>query len=323
MVLGNSVGGFAAGRLAIRRPELVKGLVLVDAGGFGGRPLYVRAFCALMAKPGFLRRIYPAFSARYMRARTAADRRVRDVGIATTRADPGLRTVAELWASFASPEHDLRAEAALISAPTLVVWGKRDPVIPLRLGRRAVAAISGAELLVLDTGHAPQVSDPEAVAERLIPFAESAFAVGRGQHAPRRADVERSSLALRPAWRARRPGARRGARRGLPPRTGAGARVRARLAGQREPVAQRRGPTRRSLRMRRARPAARRAPAAAARRRPVAGRLRSACWPSTSSTRARRTPTPCRPARTRRSSRTSRGRWRARAPSPCARRAMP
>ena len=37
VVVGNSVGGFAAGRLAIRRPELVRGLVLVDSGGFLGR----------------------------------------------------------------------------------------------------------------------------------------------------------------------------------------------------------------------------------------------------------------------------------------------
>jgi pimeloyl-ACP methyl ester carboxylesterase len=34
IVLGNSVGGFAAARLAIRRPELVAGLVIVDGGGF-------------------------------------------------------------------------------------------------------------------------------------------------------------------------------------------------------------------------------------------------------------------------------------------------
>lgn len=34
IVLGNSVGGFAAARLAIRRPELVRGLVLIDSGGF-------------------------------------------------------------------------------------------------------------------------------------------------------------------------------------------------------------------------------------------------------------------------------------------------
>ena len=70
-----------------------------------------------------------------MRPRSEADRRVRDVGIATTREDPGLRAVTELWRSFASPEHDLREGAASISAPTLVVWGKRDPVIPLKLGR--------------------------------------------------------------------------------------------------------------------------------------------------------------------------------------------
>jgi pimeloyl-ACP methyl ester carboxylesterase len=176
VVVGNSVGGFAAGRLAVRRPELVKGLVIADGGGFGGRPPYVRAFCALMARPGFLRRIYPAFSARYMRARTDADRRARDVGVATTRADPGLRVVSELWRSFSSPEHDLRAEAPSITAPTLLIWGRRDPVIPPRLGKRAAALIPGSELVILDTGHAPHVSDPEGFGALLVPFADAAFA---------------------------------------------------------------------------------------------------------------------------------------------------
>jgi pimeloyl-ACP methyl ester carboxylesterase len=188
VVVGNSVGGFAAARLAIRRPELVKGLVIVDGGGFAGRPLYARAFCALMARPWFLRRIYPTFSARYMRARTAADRRVRDVGVATTREDPGLRAVSELWRSFASPEHDVRAEAGSIAAPTLLIWGRRDPVIPLRIGRKAAATIPGAELVVLDTGHVPHTSDPEGFAQHLVPFAQAAF-----QRATERAGVEHSS----------------------------------------------------------------------------------------------------------------------------------
>jgi pimeloyl-ACP methyl ester carboxylesterase len=174
VVVGNSVGGFAAARLAARRPELVKGLVVIDGGGFGGRPPHVRAFCALMARPWFLRRIYPTFSARYMRARTDADRRARDVGVATTRADPGLRAVTELWRSFASPEHDLREEAGAITAPTLVLWGRHDPVIPLKLGRRAAASIPGARLVVLDTGHVPHTSDPEGVAAELLPFVEAA-----------------------------------------------------------------------------------------------------------------------------------------------------
>lgn len=175
LVVGNSVGGFAAARLAIRRPELVRGLVLIDSGGFLGRPPQVRAFCALMGWPRFLRAIYPWFANRYMRPCCDADARVRDVGIATTRGDPGLRAVSELWRSFASPEHDLRAEAPSISAPTLVVWGKRDPVIPLKVGRRVASAIPGAELALFDTGHAPQVSDAEGFSARLVPFADAVF----------------------------------------------------------------------------------------------------------------------------------------------------
>jgi pimeloyl-ACP methyl ester carboxylesterase len=179
-VVGNSVGGFAAGRLAIRRPALVRGLVLIDSGGFAGRPFKDRAFCALMAHPRFLHAIYPLFANFYMRPQSAADRRVRDLGVATTRKSPGLGAVSELWRSFASPEHDLRAGAPSIAAPTLLVWGRRDPVIPLKIGRRAEEMIPGARLATLDTGHAPQVSDPEGFAAELVPFADAAFAGGAG-----------------------------------------------------------------------------------------------------------------------------------------------
>lgn len=176
IVLGNSVGGFSAARLAIRRPELVRGLVIVDGGGFAGRPLHVRAFCALMAQPRFLRAVYPSFSALYMHAHTDADRRARDTGVRTTRHDPGLRAVCELWRSFASAEHDLRREAPTIAAPTLVIWGKRDPVIPVKVATRIAHTIPGAQLAVLDSGHVPHTSDPQAFAAHLIPFAEAAFA---------------------------------------------------------------------------------------------------------------------------------------------------
>jgi pimeloyl-ACP methyl ester carboxylesterase len=184
IVVGNSVGGFAAARLAIRRPELVSGLVLIDSGGFAGRGLHMRAFCALMSRPWFLRRIYPAFSALYMRSRTPADRRAREVGVASTGSEPGLAAVAQLWRSFTSPEHDLRAHAGSITAPTLLIWGRHDPVIPARVGRRLAARIPGAELVVLDTGHVPHTSDPEAVAGRLRAFAEATV---------RKTDIERAA----------------------------------------------------------------------------------------------------------------------------------
>jgi pimeloyl-ACP methyl ester carboxylesterase len=177
IVAGNSVGGFAAARLAIRRPDLVKGLVLIDSGGFLGRGPQVRAFCALMSRPRFLRAIYPAFSARYMRARTAADRRARAAAIATTRREHGVAAVSELWRSFASTEHDLRRDAASISAPTLLLWGRRDPVIPYRVGVKLEREIPGARLVGFDSGHVPHTTDPPGVAAELVSFADAVCAI--------------------------------------------------------------------------------------------------------------------------------------------------
>ncbi|MET0558053.1 MAG: alpha/beta fold hydrolase [Solirubrobacterales bacterium] len=180
VVVGNSVGGFAAGRLAIRRPELVCGLVLVDSGGFAARTPVIHAFCRLMSRPWFLRRFYPTFARRYMRPRAEADRRAMAAAVETTRQDPGLRTVCQLWGSFAAPQHDLRREAGTIAVPTLVVWGRCDPVIPVRVGRRIAASIPGARLAVLESGHVPYASDPDAFAAELVPFAEAALGGEKG-----------------------------------------------------------------------------------------------------------------------------------------------
>jgi pimeloyl-ACP methyl ester carboxylesterase len=84
--------------------------------------------------------------------------------------------VAELWRSFASPEHDLRGDAHAITAPTLLLWGRHDPVIPVRVGRYLERALADARLTVIDSGHVPHTTDPERVAAELVPFADAAFA---------------------------------------------------------------------------------------------------------------------------------------------------
>jgi pimeloyl-ACP methyl ester carboxylesterase len=179
IVLGNSVGGFAAASLAIARPELVSGLVLVDSGGFTRRSPLLLGFCSLMGRERFLRSIYPAFAGRYMRARTDADRRALEASVATTRGEPGLSAVSELWRSFASPLHDLRRSAHSITAPTLVIWGRRDPVIPVRIGRQIARLIEGSRLVVLDTGHVPHTSEPGLFAAELSAFAASITSADR------------------------------------------------------------------------------------------------------------------------------------------------
>jgi len=174
--IGNSVGGYASARLAIARPGAVRALVLVDSGGFGPRHLGTRLFCSLMGRPGFVRRFYPRFSSWYMRASTDEDRRIQAVAAATATGIQGSRVTAGLWRSFATPEHDLRSRAAAIRAPTLVVWGAKDPVIPLEVGRRIAGMIPGARLVTLDAGHVPYSTRPEGFLSAVLPFLAAAMA---------------------------------------------------------------------------------------------------------------------------------------------------
>ena len=177
VLVGNSVGGNVAARLAIRRPGLVKGLVIIDGGGFeGSGQLAGRVFCALMSRPGFVRRVYPLFSQAYTRPRTAADHRSRASAIATTRSATGVKAVTDIWRSFRLPEHDLRAQAGRITAPTVLIWGRHDPVLPPAAGETARDLIAGSRLVVIESGHLPHTTDPAAVAAELIKVANAAFA---------------------------------------------------------------------------------------------------------------------------------------------------
>ncbi|MBO0768427.1 MAG: alpha/beta hydrolase, partial [Solirubrobacterales bacterium] len=149
VLVGNSIGGNVAARLAIKRPELVNGLMIIDSSGFeaplgpGGR-----LFCTLMSRPWFLRAIYPVFSKAYMRARTDADRRARSSAIALTRTAAGAQALSAMWHSFNLPSHDLRSRAADISAPTVLVRGRHDPIVAPKCGEAAHELIAGSKLVM-------------------------------------------------------------------------------------------------------------------------------------------------------------------------------
>jgi pimeloyl-ACP methyl ester carboxylesterase len=173
VLIGNSVGGFAAARLAITRPECVAGLVLVNTGGFVPLGPMTRAFCRVIGSPAFVRVGAPAFIRGYMKAKTDSDEKVIKRAIAATRTAEGSRTLTGLWRSFATPGHDLRGRATELTAPTLIVWGRNDIAIPLRAGRATHDAIPGSRFEILNTGHVVFSSDPTGFLAIVEPFLES------------------------------------------------------------------------------------------------------------------------------------------------------
>jgi pimeloyl-ACP methyl ester carboxylesterase len=163
VVIGNSVGGYAAVRLALDHPHRVGALVLVDPGGFTPHGWVTRTFCAVKGREWVTRRIAGRFARRYLRRRTDVTRAMIARADAERARPAQVAVDAAIWRSFTHPAHDLRARAAAVTTPTLLVWGRHDPVLRIdRDGAAARAAIPHARFVELDTGHAAYAEDPPA-----------------------------------------------------------------------------------------------------------------------------------------------------------------
>jgi pimeloyl-ACP methyl ester carboxylesterase len=58
-----------------------------------------------------------------------------------------------------------------LDPPTLVVWGRHDPYLPVEHAERQRRAFPSANIVVLDgSGHWPFADDPERVADAVVPF---------------------------------------------------------------------------------------------------------------------------------------------------------
>jgi pimeloyl-ACP methyl ester carboxylesterase len=173
--VGNSVGGYAAARLAVDRPERVAGLVLVNSGGFVKPTVATSVGARLLGTPGINRRIMPRLVPRYMSPRGELDARITTEVRQRAATREGAEVCAGLWRSFGDPAFDLRAVAGRITAPTLLAWGLRDVVLPPSTAEQTHAALAGATLHRFDTGHVVFASDPAGFVGALRPFLGSVY----------------------------------------------------------------------------------------------------------------------------------------------------
>lgn len=158
--IGNSIGGNAAARLASEMPESVLGLVLVAPGGFTPHSFLTRTFCRWQGSR-FAFSPY-RFAKLYLKQRTATIA-ARLERAATIQATVGCLTLNRaMWRSFGSPANDLRPLVERIHAPTMLLFGARDPVIPANKdGTVAARCIPSARVVVLPCGHASFAEVPE------------------------------------------------------------------------------------------------------------------------------------------------------------------
>ena len=177
VVVGNSVGGYAACRLALERQERVSGVVLVNTGGFTPHSVFTRVMCAVMGRPAVVRAVFGAFVRAYMQPKTSTDKAIVHRVVGRAKTADGAKTAAALWKSFTEPGHDLRMQAARIAAPVLITWGAKDPTAPVRWGRLIAEAIPGSTFEAFPTGHVVFSSEPTAWLDTVLPFVDAAHGV--------------------------------------------------------------------------------------------------------------------------------------------------
>ena len=172
-VVGNSMGGFVAAELAIAHPQRVERLVLVSAAGLHIAELRLdRALDRVRrAERAFARGGSFVAARSQMFARRALLRRIVLAGVV---AHPELLPgplVAEQVAGAGRPgfmpalrsmaSYPLRDRLARIACPTLVVWGERDRIVPVRDAATFERLIPGARKIVYPgTGHVPMLERP-------------------------------------------------------------------------------------------------------------------------------------------------------------------
>jgi pimeloyl-ACP methyl ester carboxylesterase len=166
-VVGHSMGGMVAQRLAIDFPERVERLVLVGTTPYCAGPAVDELVAAVLAFGEEVPRDFvEAFQAGTV-ARPLAPDFFASI-VATSCAMP-----ARVWRALAEelPRLDLRAELPRIATPTHVVWGDADAFFGLPEQEALRKGIPGATFSVYaGAGHSPHWEEPERFARELAGF---------------------------------------------------------------------------------------------------------------------------------------------------------
>jgi pimeloyl-ACP methyl ester carboxylesterase len=186
--VGHSLGGGVAMQFAYQFPEYTERLVLISSGGLGRD---VNPLLRAATLPGS-EVVLPVITSEYaLRAGEIVGGAVERMGL---KVGPDIAEFARGYASLGDGDaraaflHTLRSVidpgGQRVSAldrlylaeqmPLLILWGKRDPIIPIEHGRYAHALVENSRLVEIDdAGHFPMLDDPYRVADALAEFASS------------------------------------------------------------------------------------------------------------------------------------------------------
>lgn len=165
VLVGNSFGGHVALRIAVERPDLVRGLVLAGSSGLIEKSM-VSDIQIRPSREWLTRKIGELFFDQSKMNAADVDRAHQELSNRS-----GARAMVKL--SRSARRNHLGDKIGRISAPTLLIWGRQDIVTPPEAAHGFHSQIRGSRLVWFEQcGHAPMIEAPERFAESMVEFLE-------------------------------------------------------------------------------------------------------------------------------------------------------
>lgn len=162
-LLGHSFGGRIAIKFAAKYPEKLAGLILVGAAGLNERKKTKIFFFLIFSKLGrffcrlpFLIKFQPRLrKILYFLAKSDY------ASLSGTMKETFKKIIAE----------DLRLYLSQIKVPTLIIWGEKDKIVPLKTAYLIKEKIPHSVLEVFSqVGHNPHLERPEIFTKKILNF---------------------------------------------------------------------------------------------------------------------------------------------------------
>lgn len=163
VLVGNSLGGHIALRIAADEPALVRGLVLAGSSGLFERT-FERDVQHRPSQEWIRRKIAELFADPSRMPEHAVDHAYIEL-----RKRGSARALVRLSRS-AKADH-MGTRLPKITTPTLLLWGRQDVVTPPHVAEEFAALMPDTRLEWIDScGHAPMLERPEELAEGILRF---------------------------------------------------------------------------------------------------------------------------------------------------------
>ena len=179
VIVGHSMGGFIAQRLAIKYPKRVSGLVLIGTFAACKNNEVVVGFFEEAVST--LNDPIPFEFVREFQAGTIAQPVPEDFfGIVVRES---LKVPARVWKAIFGGliSNDNTSELSKIEAPTLIIWGEQDAMFSKSEQEKLLENIPNSRLVIYpNVGHCPNWEKPEKTAGDLMVFIKELINLKRG-----------------------------------------------------------------------------------------------------------------------------------------------